>query len=296
MEEQVLGFVSYLENGRHMAKNTLVSYQRDLVQMCAWLKEHGVEQPGKVTRTLLNSYILWLEQSGKATTTVSRVMASMKAFFTYENKNGVLAENPTDGMRAPKVEKKAPTVLSAEEVERFLAATQGKSVKMLRDRAMLELLYATGVRVSEIIGLKVRDLNFNVGFVTCRDGMKERAIPFDRVTREALISYLESARAKLLKGQQTDLLFVNCSGKSMSRQGFWKIIKFYGEKAGIATDITPQALRHSFAVHMIKNGADVRSVQAMLGHSDMSTTHAYVTYIGRTAARAAANGRVPAGR
>jgi len=279
MEEDVLSFVAYLEKDRHMANNTLVSYQRDLTQMIAWMKGQGAVSVDKITHTLLNSYVLYLEKSGKATTTISRVMASMKAFFTYETRNGKLTENPSEGMKAPKVEKKAPTVLTSEEVERFLSVTQGKSIKMVRDRAMLELLYATGVRVSEIIGLKVSDLNFNVGFVTCRDGEKERAIPFGRVAREALITYLESARTKLLKGHESDLLFVNCSGKSMSRQGFWKIIKFYGEKAGIQADITPQALRHSFAVHLIRNGADVRSVQAMLGHSDMSTTHAYVTYV-----------------
>ena len=285
MEEDILSFVSYLETDRHMARNTLVSYQRDLTQMCAYLKDQGVEEAAKVSRTQLNSYVLWLEKNGKATTTISRVMAYMKAFFSYETKNKKIAENPSEGMKAPKIEKKAPTVLTSGEVERFLAVTQGKSVKMIRDRAMMELLYATGVRVSEIIGLQVTDLNFNVGFVTCRDGEKERAIPFGRVTREALLLYLESARAKLLKGHESSLLFVNCSGKSMSRQGFWKIIKYYGEKAGIQADITPQALRHSFAVHLIRNGADVRSVQAMLGHSDMSTTHAYVTYINHPTVR-----------
>jgi integrase/recombinase XerD len=279
MEEDILRFVSYLENEKHMAKNTLVSYRRDLIQLNEWMKGQSVTETVKVTHTLLNSYILWLEKCGKATTTVSRVTASVKAFFTYEVNSGSLSENPAEGMKAPKVEKKAPTVLTSDEVERFLEQTNGKSVKRIRDRAMLELLYATGVRVSEIIGLKVSDLNFSVGFLTCHDGEKERAIPFGRVAREALITYLESARGKLLKGHESDLLFVNCSGKSMSRQGFWKIIKYYGDKAGIRTDITPQALRHSFAVHLIKNGADVRSVQAMLGHSDMSTTHAYVSFI-----------------
>jgi integrase/recombinase XerD len=285
MEEEVKRFVSYLDGERHMAGNTLVSYQRDLLQMSTWLKENGVSDINKVSQTLLNSYILGLQSSGKATTTISRVMASMKAFFTYETKKLVITQNPTDGMKAPRVEKKAPTVLTADEVDRFLAQTNGKSSKMIRDHAMLELLYATGVRVSEIIDLKVQDLNFSIGFVTCHDGERERAIPFGRAAREALLSYLGAARTKLLKGHESDLLFVNCSGKAMSRQGFWKIIKYYGDKAGIQTDITPQALRHSFAVHLIRNGTDVRSVQAMLGHSDMSTTHAYVTYLNNPVTR-----------
>ena len=285
MEEELLRFAEYLKNERRMAQNTLVSYERDLRQMTEWLNGFGITGPDKVTATLLNSYILWLERSGKATTTISRVVASMKAFFTYETKQGMLRENPAEGLKAPKVEKKAPTVLNGDEVEAFLEQTKGRTLKKMRDRAMLELLCATGLRVSEIIELKVSDLNFTIGFVNCRDGERERAIPFGREAQEALRVYLSDARDRLLKGNSTDLLFVNISGKAMSRQGFWKIIKYYGDKAGIRKDITPQALRNSFAAHLLRNGADMRSVQAMLGHSDLSVTHAYVSYIssGRTA-------------
>ena len=181
--------------------------------------------------------------------------------------------------------------MTAEEVEAFLAQTRGKTLKKIRDRAMMELLCATGLRVSELIDLKVQDLNFQIGYVICRDEDRERAIPFGREAQDALLTYLSEAREKLLKSGSTDLLFVNISGKAMSRQGFWKIIKFYGDKAGIRKEITPQALRNSFAAHLLKSGADIRSMQAMLGHSDLSVTHAYVSYI-----NSGAGDRIPTGR
>ncbi|MBR3007784.1 MAG: tyrosine-type recombinase/integrase [Stomatobaculum sp.] len=291
MDEELIRFASFLENERQMAKNTLVSYERDLRQMISWMAGRGVTESGKVTETLLASYVLWLERQGKATTTISRVVASMKSFFAYEQKQGIIGTNPAEGIKAPKVEKKAPTIMTAEEVEAFLAQTRGKTLKKIRDRAMMELLCATGLRVSELIDLKVQDLNFQIGYVICRDEDRERAIPFGREAQDALLTYLSEAREKLLKSGSTDLLFVNISGKAMSRQGFWKIIKFYGDKAGIRKEITPQALRNSFAAHLLKSGADIRSMQAMLGHSDLSVTHAYVSYI-----NSGAGDRIPTGR
>ena len=291
MDEELIRFASFLENERQMAKNTLVSYERDLRQMISWMAGRGVTESGKVTETLLASYVLWLERQGKATTTISRVVASMKSFFAYEQKQGIIGTNPAEGIKAPKVEKKAPTIMTAEEVEAFLAQTRGKTLKKIRDRAMMELLCATGRRVSELIDLKVQDLNFQIGYVICRDEDRERAIPFGREAQDALLTYLSEAREKLLKSGSTDLLFVNISGKAMSRQGFWKIIKFYGDKAGIRKEITPQALRNSFAAHLLKSGADIRSMQAMLGHSDLSVTHAYVSYI-----NSGAGDRIPSGR
>lgn len=291
MDEELIRFASFLENERQMAKNTLVSYERDLRQMISWMAGRGVTESGKVTETLLASYVLWLERQGKATTTISRVVASMKSFFAYEQKQGIIGTNPAERIKAPKVEKKAPTIMTAEEVEAFLAQTRGKTLKKIRDRAMMELLCATGLRVSELIDLKVQDLNFQIGYVICRDEDRERAIPFGREAQDALLTYLSEAREKLLKSGSTDLLFVNISGKAMSRQGFWKIIKFYGDKAGIRKEITPQALRNSFAAHLLKSGADIRSMQAMLGHSDLSVTHAYVSYI-----NSGAGDRIPTGR
>ena len=278
MVDDIKEFVVYLREVKRTSVNTEVSYQRDLLQMASYLREKGITEVGKVTKTSLNSYILYLEKEGRATTTISRVLASMKAFFHYEVVCGKIHRDPAELLKAPRVEKKVPTILTVEEVNCLLAQPGGEAPKEIRDKAMLELLYATGIRVSELIHLKVDDVNLNVGFITCRDGAKERTVPFGKVARQALMDYMEKARKVLLKGNESEWLFTNCSGKPMSRQGFWKIIKHYGEKAGIQADITPHTLRHSFAAHLLRNGADVHAVQVMLGHSDMATTQAYVTY------------------
>lgn len=278
MTEDIKDFVVYLREVKRTSANTEMSYQRDLLQMASYLREKGITEVSKVTRTSLNSYILHLEKGGKATTTISRVLASMKAFFHYELSCGRIRRNPAELIKAPRVEKKLPTILTVEEVNCLLAQPGGEAPKEIRDKAMLELLYATGIRVSELIHLKLEDVNLNVGFITCRDGVKERTVPFGKVARQSLMDYMERSRKVLLKGNESEWLFTNCSGKPMSRQGFWKIIKYYGEKAGIQADITPHTLRHSFAAHLLKSGADVHAVQAMLGHSDMATTQAYMAY------------------
>ena len=278
MTEDIKDFVVYLREVKRTSANTEVSYQRDLLQMASYLREKGITEVSKVTRTSLNSYILHLEKEGKATTTISRVLASMKAFFHYELSCGRIRRDPAELIKAPRVEKKLPTILTVEEVNCLLAQPGGEAPKEIRDKAMLELLYATGIRVSELIHLKLEDVNLNVGFITCRDGVKERTVPFGKVARQSLMDYMERARKVLLKGNESEWLFTNCSGKPMSRQGFWKIIKHYQEKAGIQADITPHTLRHSFAAHLLKSGADVHAVQAMLGHSDMATTQAYMAY------------------
>ena len=278
MTEDIKDFVVYLREVKRTSANTEVSYQRDLLQMASYLREKGITEVSKVTRTSLNSYILHLEKEGKATTTISRVLASMKAFFHYELSCGRIRRDPAELIKAPRVEKKLPTILTVEEVNCLLAQPGGEAPKEIRDKAMLELLYATGIRVSELIHLKLEDVNLNVGFITCRDGVKERTVPFGKVARQSLMDYMERSRKVLLKGSESKWLFTNCSGKPMSRQGFWKIIKYYGEKAGIQADITPHTLRHSFAAHLLKSGADVHAVQAMLGHSDMATTQAYMAY------------------
>lgn len=279
MELEIKEFMEYLAREKQASKNTQVSYGRDLSQMAEYLADKGILEPEKVTRTILDSYILYLEREGKASTTISRVLASVKAFFHYEFCQARIPKDPAELLKAPKVEKKAPTILSVEQVTSLLDQPKGDSPKELRDKAMLELLYATGIRVSELIGLELEDVNLPVGFITCRDQHKERTVPFGRVTRQALERYLTEARGPLLKGKESSLLFVNCSGGSMSRQGFWKIIKYYGEKAGIDADITPHTLRHSFAAHLIGRGADIHAVQAMMGHSDMATTQAYTAYV-----------------
>lgn len=199
----------------------------------------------------------------------------MKAFFQYLMVQNYVNQNVTDGLKAPKIEKKAPVILSMEETSRLLDQPNGNTPKELRDHAMLELLYATGIRVSELISLKLSDMNLKLEYITCKDAHKERIIPFGEVAKEALQHYLEEGRSYLVSEEGSEYLFTNCSGKEMSRQGFWKLIKAYGKKAGIETEITPHMLRHSFAAHLVSNGADLKAVQEMLGHADISTTQIY---------------------
>lgn len=278
MEGEIIEFIRYMDREKRASQNTLVSYERDLNQMADYLRGRGISEVSKVTKTSLNSYVLFLEKSGKAASTISRVMASMRAFYHYELREGRIRKDPTELLHTPRVEKKAPTILTVEEVECLLEQPGDSTPKELRDKAMLELLYATGLRVSELISLEMGDVNLPIGFVTCRDGYKQRTVPFGKTARQALVRYLEEGRESLVRDQDTPCLFVNCNGSPMSRQGFWKIIKHYGEKAGIETDITPHTLRHSFAAHLIGGGADIQAVQTMLGHSDPATTQAYITY------------------
>ena len=275
MTSDIKSFVSYLRDVKKTSRNTEISYQRDLMQLKSFLEDKGITEVEKVTKTSLNSYILFLEKEGKATTTISRELASMKAFFNFMFKEGRIRKDPAELLKAPKIEKKAPVILSVNEVNALLDQPGMTTSKEIRDKAMLELLYATGIRVSELIGLELSDLNMQVGYITCRDGQKERMVPFGKPAKQALSVYLEKGRSQLLKGKESQWLFTNCSGKAMSRQGFWKLIKYYQEKAGIQKDITPHTLRHSFAAHLLENGADLRSIQEMMGHADISSTQIY---------------------
>ncbi len=272
MEQEIKGFVTYLHDVKKTSQNTELSYQRDLMKMMRFLRTQKVEKSKDVTETNLNSYILDLEKKGMAAATVSRNIASMKAFYLYMLKNGEVATDPAEHLKAPKVEKKVPDVLSVAEMERLLEQPGTRTAKGLRDRAMLELLYATGIRVTELISLHLEDVNWKLDYIICRDRNKERIIPFGAKARKALDQYIQSARAELVGGKECEMLFPNCSGESMSRQGFWKLLKQYVKQAGIQMEITPHTLRHSFAAHLVDNGADLHMVQEMLGHSDISTT------------------------
>ena len=278
MRGEVDRFEQYLREVKQASENTVQSYRRDLMQMITYLEEKEIREAAKVTKTSLHGYILHMEEQGKAATTISRMMAAMKAFFNYECMQACIRRNPAESLHAPKVEKKAPVIMSVDQVSALLAQPSGQTPKEIRDKAMLALLYATGIRVSELIGIQMEDINMNIGFLVCRDGERERTIPFGRSAKAALEEYLEHARNELLRGKGSDYFFVNCTGGAMSRQGFWKIIKYYGEKAGIEEDITPHTLRHSFAAHLIARGADMRAVQTILGHSDMATTQMYAAY------------------
>ncbi len=276
MEKEINAFILYLHNVKKTSENTELSYKRDLQKVKNFMETLDVTDVRKITVTNLNSYILDLEKKNFKPSTVSRNIASIKAFYHFMNKEGLVKENISEALKAPKIEKKAPEVLSMKEVIALLEQPKGDSPKEIRDKAMLELLYATGIRVTELITLTLSDVNLRMGFIICKDSIKERGIPFGTEAREALIRYLDGARALMIDTPDSDVLFPNCSGCSMSRQGFWKIVKYYAKKAGITTDITPHTLRHSFAAHLVENGADLRSVQEMLGHSDISTTQIYV--------------------
>ena len=276
MEEAILRFIKYLHKTKRTSDNTEISYKRDLEKLCKYLTEElGITSWGTVSETNLNSYMLYMEKENYAPSSVSRSVASMRAFFQYMFKKNLTSDNPADKLKPPKIDKKLPGILSVDEVDRLLAQPPADTNKGLRDRAMLELLYATGIRVSELIGLRLGDVNMQMGYINCIDRTKERIIPFGNAAKRALNSYIGKPRDSFLTSD-SDMLFTNCSGKPMSRQGFWKVLKGYASDAGIEGDITPHTLRHSFAAHMIENGADLKSVQEMLGHSDISTTQIYL--------------------
>lgn len=275
MENVIDGFISYLHKVKNTSTNTELSYKRDLKKVVVFMQQNGISDFSQVTKEDLIAYKNEMEENHFAAASISRTVASLKALYHYMCKEGMVSEDISDVLKAPKIEKKMPEILTTQEVECLLEQPAGASSKEIRDKAMLELLYATGIRVTELINLKISEVNIPMSFILCRDVNKERVIPFGTAAKSALVRYIESARQRMLEDEKSDILFVNCSGQPMSRQGFWKLIKFYSKKAGITTDITPHTLRHSFAAHLVENGADLRSVQEMLGHSDISTTQIY---------------------
>ena len=275
MEREVQEYISYLHNVKHTSNNTEMSYKRDLLKVCHFMQERGITRAADVKEQDLKAYIHVLEEQKLAAATVSRNIASIKDFFLYMLSEGKIQNDVALCLKAPKIEKKMPEILTMGEVTALLDQANGDSPKEIRDKAMLELLYATGIRVTELISLKVSDVNLPMHFIMCRDPHKERMIPFGTQAHDALARYLDGVREEMIEDKSSEILFANCSGKPMSRQGFWKLIKFYAKKAGITADITPHTLRHSFAAHLVENGADLKSVQEMLGHSDISTTQIY---------------------
>ena len=275
MQETIQSFTDYLQTEKKASKNTEVSYQRDLRKLAVFLKEHGIEKPEQMNATVLNSYLVYLEREHFSPATISRSIAAIHMFCQYACQEGIMVSDPSKALQPPRVERKMPEILSIAEVDLLLRQPKTDTPKGIRDKAMLEMLYATGIRVSELIHLKTQDVNLMMGYITCRDE-KERIVPFGGLAKKALEQYLGSARAALMHGREDDVLFVNCSGGPMSRQGFWKILKSYAKSAGITADITPHTLRHSFATHLLQNGADLKSVQEMMGHADISTTQMYL--------------------
>ena len=276
MGREIDEFIDYLYREKHIAENTDVSYRRDLAKLQEYLKGIGITEAGQVEPKDLVRYIAYLEARNFKAATISRNIASIRAFFQYLYQTGKVEKDASESIQAPKIQKHLPEVMTVEEISRLLEQPSGTGAKELRDKAMLELLYATGIRVTELIGLEVSDVDFQTCTLSCGGEHRERRIPFGVNAQKALLAYLEKGRQELLKEGDSRILFLNCSGQPMSRQGFWKLLKGYGRQAGIEKEITPHTLRHSFAAHLVENGADLKIVQEMLGHSDISTTQVYM--------------------
>lgn len=275
MERDIQAFITYLQTVKKSSANTVMSYGRDLGKFKTFFEGQGIATVSQITQTGLNSYVLYLEKMKFTPATVSRNIASIKAFYHFLFKQHLIEDDISDVLKAPKIEKKMPGIMTMKQVTDLVEAPGDETPKQLRDRAMLELMYATGIRVSELIALKFSDINLQMGFLVCKDGSKERVIPFGNKARAALLSYIEKGREALSVTPDCDALFLNCYGQEMSRQGFWKLIKYYAKQAGIQEEITPHTLRHSFAAHLVENGADLKSVQEMMGHSDLASTQIY---------------------
>ena len=278
MEKEITAFMTYLHNVKNTSENTEMSYRRDLGKVQQFMGARGITQVQEVSSEDLSDYVKYLEDHKFAAATVSRNIASIKAFYHFMMQESMVQEDLSEQLKAPKIEKKAPEIMSPEEVVRLLEQPSGETHKEIRDKAMLELLYATGMRVSELVHLSVNDLNLRYGWIICRDGERERMVPFGSSAGLALLQYMEKSREHFLKQKSTDALFLNCAGAPMSRQGFWKILKSYAKKAGIEKDITPRMLRHSCAAHMASNGAGLHTIREILGHADLAATQVYAEF------------------
>lgn len=278
--EFLTGYETYLTTEKKSSANTVSSYLRDVRQFLEYALSVKLNV-AKATKSDVEKYIRRLTADGKSPASITRAAASLKSFYNFLVDRAHCPANPVKGFTPAKQERKLPQILTNREVELFLAQPECVDSKGCRDRAMLELLYATGIRVSELIGLDVDNVNLSAGFLRCVGKGKERIIPLYPAAVRAVSDYVDRIRPQMLDDQEEPALFVNMSGERMSRQGFWKIIKHYQEKAGIQKEITPHTLRHSFAAHLLENGADLRSIQEMLGHADISSTQVYAQLVNK---------------
>lgn len=271
-------FVNYLIKEKQMSQNSVDAYRRDVAEYIKFCNSRGIDDSSKGTNTEVVAYLFMLKNGDKSAATVNRKLASVRAFYNYLIMIKACSENPTVGIKSPKVERKEIQFLTVEEVDALLS-TPDKNLKGLRDKAILELLYATGIRVNELIAADIEDVNLRIGFFTCPgDTGKARIVPMGKPARKAVETYLYDGRDMFVKNRREEkALFVNYCGQRMTRQGLWKILKTYGEKAGLDQKITPHILRNSFAVHMAQNGADLKSLQELLGHEDLSATQIYLS-------------------
>lgn len=276
MKQYLDEYVTYLEDVKGLSRSTIESYRADLLGFIAFAEERDVINPQEVTRTMLGLYMGRLRQQGKAASSQLRCTASLRSFFQYLVRQAVIGQDPTQLLDNPKPQRKPPKSLTIEQVDKLLSAPDSGTPQGARDKAMLELLYASGIKVSELVNLNTHDINMEMRFLRCAvSGGKERILPITQIAAKSVAFYMQDMRDKLIRDADEDALFLNSLGTRLTRQGFWKIIKKYGKLADIDEEITPHTLRHSFAIHLLQNGADLRSVQEMLGHSALSTTGMY---------------------
>ena len=270
-------FIDYLKNEKKLAANSLDAYGRDIRDFQQFLSSRGVEDLTGAARDDVTAYLNKLKADGRSPSTLNRKMASIRTFYNYLQDTGVTHENPARGVKTPRVERKELEYLSIKDIDRLLESPDD-SLKGRRDRAILEVLYATGIKVSELIDANLEDVNFRMGFITCYgESRRTRIIPMGRPARAALEDYVYEVRDQLLgENKEETALFVNYYGKRLTRQGLWKVLKEYGEKSGIKQKLTPNTLRNSFAVHMLRNGADLKSLQELMGHEDIMATQVYL--------------------
>jgi len=277
MENQIELFLEFIENEKMLSKNTLLSYKRDILQYEDYVNKNKINFL-KAKQEDIKKYLAHLQELNKKSSTISRNLASIRLFYQYALKTKKVKTDPTENIGSPKIEKRVPSILTAQEVTLLLEQPKDIDLKGTRDKAMLEFAYATGMRVTEIISLNLNDVDLEGGTVTCKSVNKQRNIPLGTLSLAALKEYIEKARPVLVKNDKEKALFVNINGRRLTRQGFWKIVKYYKEQAHITKEITPHVLRHSFATHLLQNGADLKSIQTMLGHSDISSTQIYMQF------------------
>ena len=277
MEKQVKLFLDFLKDDKKLSDNTLQSYRRDIEQYEKYVSDNKINYL-KVTEETILEYMEFLREENKKESTISRSLASIRSFYQYLIRVKKIKKDPTMTIESPKINKRTPNILTSKEVELLLDQPKDVDLKGTRDKAMLEFAYATGMRVTEMISLDIDDVKLDEGYVVCRGRSKSRNIPLGSMSLKALKEYIDDARPYLIRDESEEALFVNVNGTRLTRQGFWKIVKYYKEQAHIEKDITPHVLRHSFATHLLQNGADLRSVQEMLGHSDISSTQVYMQF------------------
>lgn len=276
---QFIDFVEHLKVEKRSSHNTLQAYERDLRRFIVYATDKNISCFSNIKVETIKEYKTHLTQTGLSVATVSRALSALRSLFQYLLSIGIIDYNPAREISNDKAEKKGPQVLTSKEIELLLSQPSLDNVKGIRDKAMLEVLYATGIRVSELINLNLDDVNIQLSFIRCGDSDKERFIPIYPLAVKALTNYIEKSRKMLIIHIEEPSLFVNITGERMTRQGFWKILKSYAQSAKIYKDITPHTLRHSFAAHLLENGADIHDIKEILGHSDISSTQRYAQFL-----------------